>query len=487
MEAASFDELERGCFEMGQRFARELLRHCLEMCEDEIRISRNTWSDDDYYKNVGGNEATVKTLMGEVTYWHRYYQHEDRKTGSVRNLHLLDEVLGINLIGRHSLNLSLECARLVCEESYREAAVSLSALTGIAFTPQGLWGVVNELGAQLRAGMGTATAQPKRKVEILFEEADGVYIKMRGSDRPATGHAVEMKVAAFYEGSKTVGRDKKGKPVYECVNKRHVTGFEPPEQFFLRKEQYLAQQYDLGAIDVRLINGDGADWIKTFASYPGGDCHVQLDPYHRNKAIREAGIDGDDRTELGLLFAAKDIPGVFASIDRLLSACGNDDEVRREKLERLRGYYRANESSLIPIMDRGLDLPAPTDGIEYRGLGTMESSIGNLVARRMKGRKASFSKRGALHLSTLIGLKLCGELEDRVSSMMDTSTAPFQTAASMFEGFLTVLTPKEIGTIVGKGWDYPSKGGMPFESAASTVASKVIRDYVKHSGMPSGL
>ena len=51
-----------------------------------------------------------------------------------------------------------------------------------------------------------------------------------------------------------------------------------------------------------------------------------------------------------------------------------DDEDQEEKLRALHTYFTNNRKGLISYRRRGLDLPEPPEGKQYRGMGAMESN-----------------------------------------------------------------------------------------------------------------
>jgi hypothetical protein len=67
-----------------------------------------------------------------------------------------------------------------------------------------------------------------------------------------------------------------------------------------------------------------------------------------------------------------------------------DDEKIFEKLSKLYNYLVENKEGLVPYhLRKGIKLPQPPEGLEYRHLGAMEHNICNILAQRMKGRKMS--------------------------------------------------------------------------------------------------
>ena len=55
-----------------------------------------------------------------------------------------------------------------------------------------------------------------------------------------------------------------------------------------------------------------------------------------------------------------------------------------------------------------VNLPDPPEGIEYRGMGTMEANIWAELARRLKSIRESWSEDGANNLSNILIKKVTG-------------------------------------------------------------------------------
>lgn len=120
----------------------------------------------------------------------------------------------------------------------------------------------------------------KTEVPVLFEEADGVYVKLPGKDRKKEGQdKAEIKVGIAYDGWK-----KKGKNRYELPDKVVVAGFAHAKEFHGYREAAIAEKYDLNEVSQRILNADGASWMKKVRDK--STC-FQLNPFHRNKAVKE--------------------------------------------------------------------------------------------------------------------------------------------------------------------------------------------------------
>ncbi|MBP2032187.1 arsenate reductase-like glutaredoxin family protein [Clostridium algifaecis] len=98
------------------------------------------------------------------------------------------------------------------------------------------------------------------------------------------------------------------------------------------------------------------------------------------------------------------------------------DEKAKEELKEVFNYYNNNFDALIRYQDKkDIFLPQPPDGIEFKGLGTMESSIRNVLVLRMKNNGTAWSISGANHMSKLLCLKHSGDLHEQLKKILKNS------------------------------------------------------------------
>ncbi|KUK83134.1 MAG: Uncharacterized protein XD98_0422 [Microgenomates bacterium 39_6] len=383
----SFNRLEKEIYAFGCQVAREMLKNILEALDKKLEEER----DRSRYRHKGTRQTSVKTLMGEVEFSRVVYKHVDDE-GNKSYIYLLDQLLGFDTIGLISTNLAEKIVENASITSYRNAADNITELTGQSISHGGVWNVVQALGQKVREDeKELAKAAEKnqlcgeKEVPVLFEEADGVYINIQGKDRPKSGKKLEMKVAVAYEGWKETSKNK-----FELVNKVACVGFEDASEFYRIKEAMIAREYNVDEIQMRILNGDGAAWIKHGID---DTVHYQLDPFHKHKAILRNVRDEEQRKIILKLLNENKIDDVLAYIAGL--AKDTEDEKEQKKLKELYSYFKENRDGLIPYQERGLDIPEPPLGLEYRNLGTMEHHICDIIAQRMKHRKASWSIEGA--------------------------------------------------------------------------------------------
>lgn len=113
---------------------------------------------------------------------------------------------------------------------------------------------------------------------LLLEEQDGIWLSLQRKSREQYGSSKEMKLGIAYSGTKRTGKNR-----YELTDKVACVNFESVTSFERRMEGIIAQTYNVDEISVRLLNGDGAEWIKS--AVRDETVHFQLDTFHRNKAV----------------------------------------------------------------------------------------------------------------------------------------------------------------------------------------------------------
>lgn len=409
-KVVDFKSLEQKIHKMVCRWGCELLKQVLESYDSELSMER----DRKEYRHKGSRTTTIKTVMGEVEYKRAVYQHL-HADGTKRSVFLLDEALGMDSYGLISGNLAEMIALSACEGTFRSAARAVSDLTGQSISHTAAWHVVQELGERVdrqeqRAANAAAAHKGvgTRKSKLLFEEQDGIWLNLQGNDRKIYGKSREMKLAIAYDGAKQTGKTR-----FALQHKVACASFEAVGAFQKRKEGVIAETYDIDEIEMRFLNGDGAQWIRQ--SQTDETVHFQLDPFHRNQAIRQWVNDEDMRKQIMEWLYAKDIDGLLLYIE----ACSNsvEDEAERKNLLSLLTYFTNNKDGLVPCHRRGLDLPPPPKGVEYRRMGCMESNVFTLIGNRMKGRRACWSIKGGNHLARLLCLKATQKLSETLSAL----------------------------------------------------------------------
>lgn len=445
----TFKELEKNIFkwvcEIGQNFTREFLEQY-----DQMLMKKR---DRKKYRHKGLRQTTVKTVYGEVTYRRAVYEVTD-EDGWKRFVYLLDEKLELEQIGLISTNMAELLVKGITEQSYRACAVQVSEATGQTISAMGVWNVIQALGEKVceeEKELTEAHKQGKvcgeKESPVLFEEADGVYIKLQGKDRRSCRQGkAEVKIGIAYDGWKQTGQDR-----YQLVNKVVVAGFSHAREFHACREAAIAQTFNLDGVCQRILNADGASWIKKVKDK--STC-FQLDPFHRNKAVKEKIHNKKAQKDILELLAEEDIEGVFHYLELYKNSLSEEEEVK--DAEELIRYYKNNKEGLLPYQSQGLELPENPEGLEYRNMGTMESHVWSVIAKRMKHNHTSWSKRGGNHLAKILAKKCSGKLYE-VTQRLKLPSFESETVEEVYgEILLSAKAPKKDG----KGYEYPVIGHL---------------------------
>ena len=263
--------------------------------------------------------------------------------------------------------------------SYRKTAQNITELTGQDISHQAAWDVVQKMGEKIQEqekqkikAYEKGKLKGKREVKVLFEESDGLYINMQGKDRKGgSGRKKEIKLAVTYEGWKKRYFGKCDE--YVVINKNVVTGFHNSKEFADLIETTISQKYNIEKIQLRILNGDGAPWIKESASLALK--HFQLDRFHIFQAIHRNIYDKKEAKKVSRMIKKLKIDQALNHIEQLKYKCGGETK-EVKKLQALQQYLTNNRNGLIPYKQReNIKLPDPPEGISYRNLGTMEHNI----------------------------------------------------------------------------------------------------------------
>ena len=207
-KAINIKEIEKNIFREVCRAGCEMLKNVLEELDRELCEKR----DKRVYRHKGVRKTVLKTVMGEVEYSRAVYESID-ESGIKKYVYLLDEELGLKDSGFFSGLMSEYIVKASCESSYRNAAEAVSSMTGQRVSHTAAWSVVQSLGekvneqekAQARLASqhkGIGTIESK----VLFEEQDGIWLKLQGKSREKYGVSKEMKLAIAYDGAEKSGK-----------------------------------------------------------------------------------------------------------------------------------------------------------------------------------------------------------------------------------------------------------------------------------------
>lgn len=445
----TFKELEKNIYswvcEIGRQFTGEFLERYDRMLMEGRDKSR--------YRHKGTRKTTLKTVYGEVSYRRAVYETAG-EDGIRHYVYLLDETLELDQVGLISTNMAELLVKGITELSYRECASKVSEMTGQTISAMGVWNVIQALGRKVCEEEKQLVEEYKKgkihggkEVPVLFEEADGVYIKLQGKDRKERKQdKAEIKVGIAYDGWKRTGKDR-----YELPGKVVTAGYAGAREFHEYREAAIAEKYNLDEVSQRILNADGASWIKK--AKDKSTC-FQLDPFHRNKAAREKLHNRKAVQDVMGLLEEEKTKELFEYLETYRDSLWEEGEIA--DAEELIRYYRNNREGLIPYQSQGLELPEHPEGLEYRNMGTMENHVWSVIARRMKHNHTSWSLRGGNHLSKILAKKCSGKLQEVTEKLRRPVFEEEKVEELYGEILMSAKAPKKDGN----GYEYAVKGHM---------------------------
>lgn len=451
----NFLELVEKAFVSAMEFGKAVVKDHLEALDEELMLSRDTKK----YRHKGSRKTAVKTKLGTIEYSRRIYFDTNEK----KHVYLLDEALNPQNIGLFDEAMCKRIEEMICNQSFRETASSISENTGLHITPQTVWNIVQEMG---RAEIENSKKTPQNKgaieSKILYEEADGDWLKLQGEDRKKYGVSKEMKIGIVYDGVRHITQ-KNGEIRRELDNKAAYASFEPAGDFRKHMENVTASVYNTDEIELRVKNGDGAQWIQKNDSC---NCICVLDEFHRNKKITECVSNKEIAENLRELLLQNRFDELLDCIEAYINS--TEDERERAKLQELYSYYSENKEALAGYYDRGIEIPPTREPgiIHHANLGSMEGNVFTIIGNRMKGRRACWSVNGGNNLAAL----LCRHYSTAIpasseTSVIDTVSVPPLSASK---------APKHDG----KGYEF--YGNVTIPNAPSFIkaifASKPLSD-----------
>lgn len=469
-EGLNFNTLEKETFDFVCKMGRKLIEDFFTHIDEQLMKFR----DKEIYRHKGLRKSTIKTIMGPVELRRAIYESTDSE-GRKAYVYLLDKYLNLETIGKMSTNLVEKTIENTTLCSYRKAANNVTELTGQSISHSGAWNLVQKVGKRIEEqenekidNFKKGKLDGEKEVKIIFEEADGLWLSMQGKDRPkdSKGTKKEIKLAISYEGwEKRSGK----KEAYQVINKKVVSGFMKPDEFKYLRDASLAETYKMDEIEMRILNGDGATWIRNGHDNEGD--YFQLDKFHISKAIVRNIVDKKETSKLIELIREGKTDELFRRLTELKYECGGDCEAVK-KIETIETYLKSNIDGIKPYQMR-VTLPVAPKGIYYRNLGTMEHNIFDVLGYRMKGNKMSWSIKGAHNLSKILSRKASGKLHETISQLIT-----WRLPEKLTEKFTEEIknTTEKFKAVKKKIKLYPvHESSIPFGQCAKTIGRKAIR------------
>lgn len=467
----AFDDLEKIVFQKVCEIGREVTKQILEHYDTVIMQQR----DKKKYRLKQIRSATIKTVYGEVEYKRRMYSSKDQQ-GKISYSYLLDEEMQIRTIGTISANLAEKIANTAINESFRAAAKTISNTTGQTISHQAAWRVVQEVGEEISVEekkqvekMNTGNTEGKIEAPVLFTEMDGVWLSMQKPDHK-NDKGQEIKLLTVYDGWNEDNEKK-------LHNKKVFANFEPIRIFRKKSEAFILNNFNLDETELRVLNGDGAYWIKN----TDPDVIYQLDRFHILKEITTKIKNENIRAKIKDLFYSNKIDYMLETIQMYADSVDNDNENDHaaEDARKLYAYLNNNKEGLLPYQKRGTVIPHPPDGVVYKNPGVQENQNCSLITMRMKHRRMRWSVSGANNLARLIYAR---ENADLNRIIKDAQGGLVKVFADMPDNISVATSAADIKKTVGKGNRYLEilNASVPIFQSRKSITETVLRNFVSH-------
>ena len=466
-KSVTFKELEKKIFAYVCDVAVEMTQIILEDYDRELHDSRDTKK----YRDKGCRTTTIKTVYGNVTYDRHVYQTEDEE-GHKAFLYLLDEAVKMDKIGLISTNLAEKIASCVTENPYRVTADIISSTSGQTISHGGAWKLVQKLGERVSEEeklqvkkMNADESEGTREIKVLFEEMDGVWLRLQGKDHKSIAKQ-EMKVATIYEGW-----EKEDKSGSRLCGKKVIAGMEKSNEFHEKREAQIRSIYRADEIEYRILNGDGGSWIKD--PYEP-ETVFQLDRFHiRQEIKRKLNWDKEVAREVEKLFEAEKMDEMLEYIRIYADSVdtGDEKDSRSKKARELYQYLSNNKEGLIPYQKRNIKLPEPPEGMRYGNMGVQENQNCTVITIRMKGNRKRWSVNGANNMAKLLYQKENKELVETVNRYAETLIFNIRMSE-----IITTLSAAKAPKKDGKGNPYVDVINMhvPLRDTVQTASRRVF-------------
>jgi len=305
----------------------------------------------------------------------------------------------------------------------------------------------------------------KKEIPVLFEEMDGVWLRMQKPDH-SKAPKQEMKVFTMYEGW-DAETEKAGRSTLK--GKAMLAGMEKSSEFHEKREAFIHSRYQADEIYQRILNGDGGSWIRE--DYDP-ETIFQLDRFHIYKEIRRLIKDTKAQSDIRNLLEEGKPQEMLSYIKIYAASVESPDESDHQSrdAEMLYRYLENNKDGLLPYHRRGIEIPEPQEGVLYKEMGVQENQNCTLITMRMKHRRMRWG-RGANNLAKVMYRKENRELIETIDRYSDGLIVNMQ-----LNEIIEVLSAAKAPKRDGKGNPYPDiiSGHMPLLEAMRTASRRAF-------------
>jgi len=431
----TFKELEQDLFKELQSVYQATLVSVL----GEIDVWLRDHRDFNRFENREMQECTIGTMFGSITIKRRIYF--DLEAGE--RVALLDRYLefsGSDALSPFLTEMAVKWA--VKGPSYRDSRDRFSDLLGYqAMSHEKIRQEVLKIEPK-EIEENKEINKPKRDVDVLFLEVDGLHVHKQNSTRSTR----EVKIGIAHEGW---GVRHPSSNEYVLQNKSYWHTLGNGEEFWEDFSRHLYDMYRITEDTFVVINGDGSPWIRSGVDYFQNAIYV-YDHYHTKKWIksalskrtkqerRKAYLAADERDPVALLVAVAEAENAEV------------DEEKKEEIKELRLFIHANQRAFSDyrtiLQEKGIDVS------NMRTMGAAESNM-NKFSKRLKQRGYSWSFEGLDRMVGAMVHRFENTLIEAIQESKSGISSEMKKEKSLeypsFASLLTEKTRQSIGAIQG--------------------------------------
>lgn len=383
-----FMKLEKEVFRLVKQMGCQLVGEVLEAAEERLFKEKPK-----EYESVGFRKKTLTTIIGNIEVRRRLWKRREAVSGKHEWVCKLDERLGLQSHETSSLGLQEIALSMGAEKSYRKAS-ELMGKVDLELSHSKIHQLIQQAGKRIRAYEAEQTkTEGTESAEMVVIESDGIYVSRQNQNVKAgqkKKKGLEIKVGIVYEGWEATSPSGTS---FRLKNKKTTATEGDSTQYWNQMDRLLQSRYDVGKVDHFLFGSDGAAWGKEGALRYGRSIH-QVDAFHFQRMIKRTFGFGEKSMvdTIQSLVDAGEKEG-FKALMKHSREKFKAEEKMLVKIAKLNQFILKNWDSIPDYRNRGLDLPK-----DCRGTGSIENSVDNLVADRMKKQGMAWSEAGAGNL-----------------------------------------------------------------------------------------
>jgi len=449
----SFTTIEKTLWNLTLETFQRSLVEILSLLDKYLMAKRNK----SRYEYKERKEKTLMTMLGEVTIKRRYYLDTEQNEW----VFLLDELLGLEGTAVSDSLKELVVIWATKGPSYRDVRDRLNDLfNNQILSHEKIRQLLIESSEQLE--LKEAPEEKKKKVEMLFIEADGFWtgVQKRGNKSKKKR---ETKLIVVHEGW-----EKRQAGDYKLKNPMYFTSYRSEKAADLWDRVFLrlwSKYEDIGSIPV-IINGDFASWIRG-----GTDCFkhgfYQYDRFHLKRDIRKLLSRNRDNCKEALWAIDENVPEKLLQLLAEEQTLTKDEDIF-EFIKRLKPHQETVIDYRMRLAEKEYQIPE-----NLRGMGAAESNVDRFKLRTSK-RGRAWSTKGLEAILNMLGMLYEGTLKEAIAGL-DSSIFTTEQAEE-----LVAMSAGQVAKQVGVETLHAQRAGFPsLGKGVSQGYSKLFRQMLE--------